>query len=192
MTNRFIRRKIYFMPKSFQGKYIFFNFFISIACVAIFTVIFSYLSAGSTSIVYEEYNLKVGSTPTILINQILMSNWLFIITGGTLAGIVTMFLMHRIAGPFYRFNVTLKKMICGDFTDRIILRKNDEGKNIAEKFNSINNFISEKIGELKAENEAAEKSIKKLEKKYGADHDIEELSSITERLKESLNQFKIK
>lgn len=192
MTNRFIRRKIYFMPKSFQGKYIFYNFFISIACVAIFTVIFSYLSAGSTSIVYEEYNLKVGSTPTILINQILMSNWLFIIIGGTLAGIVTMFLMHRIAGPFYRFNVTLKKMICGDFTDRIILRKNDEGKNLADKFNSINNFISEKIGELKAENESAEKRIKNLEKKYGADHDITELSSITERLKESLNQFKTK
>lgn len=190
MLNKIIRRKIYFMPKSFQGKYIFFNFLISIACVAVFTLIFSYMSSGSTSIVYDDYNLKVGATPAILIRHILLSNWLFILIGGTSAGVVTMFLMHRIAGPFYRFNMTLRRMIDGDFTDRIILRKYDEGKNIADKLNNINEFISKTINSIKEANEAAEKNIKKLEIKYGEDNDLQEISDSIEKLKATLNQFK--
>lgn len=191
MLSKILRRKIYFMPKSFQGKYIFYFFLTSIFCVSLFTIIFSFVSAGSTSIVYDNYNLRVGATPTILIKHILISNWVLIVVGGTITGLVTMLLMHRIAGPFYRFNLILKKMIIGDFTDRLVLRKHDEGKIIADKFNEINELLSQKINEIRCLSEDIHKNIKNLEKKYNEDEDIKIIGDSIDKIKKTVGQFKI-
>jgi hypothetical protein len=45
----------------------------------------------------------------------------------TLAGVFlyTLFVSHRIAGPIYRINVTLKKMLASEYPDRVTLRDGD-------------------------------------------------------------------
>lgn len=191
MLSKLLRRKIYFMPKSFQGKYIFYFFIISIFCVALFTVIFSLISAGSTSIVYDNYNVRVGATPAILIKQILLSNWFFIVLGGAVTGIITMVLMHRIAGPFYRFNLILKKMIAGDFTERLVLRKYDEGKIIASKFNEVNEMLSKKLHDIKYLSNDIDKSIKSIEKKYSEDDDIKTVVDRIYKIKKTVDSFRL-
>ncbi|WP_027358844.1 hypothetical protein [Desulforegula conservatrix] len=191
MISKLLRRKIYFMPKSFQGKYIFYFFIISIFCVALFTVIFSLISSGSTSIIYENYNVRVGATPTILIKQILLSNWFFIVLGGAFTGIVTMILMHRIAGPFYRFNLILKKMIAGDFTERLVLRKYDEGKIIADKFNEVNEMLSKSLYDIRCLSNDIEISIKNIEKKYNEDEDIKTLVDRIGKIKKTVDSFRL-
>lgn len=190
MIKNIIRRKIYFMPKSFQGKYIFYYFLLSVLCVAVFTIIFGLVSAGSTSIVYDNYNLKVGATPVILIRHILVSNWVFILVGGIIIGIVTMFLMHRIAGPFYRFNMILKKMINGDFTGTIVLRKHDEGKAIADKFNELNRFLAENMNNIKLLSKSIEDNMKMLEDKYSQDETLKKVSDCNSRISGIVCSFK--
>lgn len=190
MIKNIIRRRIYFMPKSFQGKYIFYYFLLSVLCVAVFTIIFGLVSAGSTSIVYDNYNLKVGATPVILIRHILVSNWVFILVGGIIIGIVTMFLMHRIAGPFYRFNMILKKMINGDFTGMIVLRKHDEGKAIADKFNELNRFLAENMNNIKLLSKSIEDSMKMLEDKYRQDETLKKVSDDNSRISGIVCRFK--
>lgn len=186
-----IRRKNYFMPKSFQGKYIFYFFLISVFCVFLFSVIFSYMAAGSTSIVYDKYNFRVGATPAILIKQILLSNWAFILFGGVVTSLVTMLLMHRITGPLYRFDMALDKMLNGDFTGRITLRKYDEGKDIAVKFNEINDLLSLKINDIIKLNESSEKNIGILQAKYKGDNDVDKLAGDLNQIMLKLRQFKI-
>lgn len=190
MIKNIIRRRIYFMPKSFQGKYIFYYFLLSVLCVAVFTIIFGLVSAGSTSIVYDNYNLKVGATPVILIRHILVSNWVFILVGGIIIGIVTMFLMHRIAGPFYRFNMILKKMINGDFTGMIVLRKHDEGKAIADKFNELNRFLAENMNNIKLLSKNIEDSMKMLEDKYRQDETLKKVSDDNSKISGIVCRFK--
>lgn len=186
-----IRRKSYFMPKSFQGKYIFYFFLVSVFCVFLFTIIFSYMAAGSTSIVYDKYNFRVGATPAILIKQILLSNWAFILFGGVVTSFVTMLLMHRITGPLYRFDMILDKMIKYDFTEQINLRKHDEGKALASKFNEINKLLSSEINEMKELNKASEKCIGILLEKYKDDDDIKKLANSLDKTMLTLRQFKI-
>lgn len=46
-------------------------------------------------------------------------------------------LSHRIAGPLYRIELTLDKLIQGQDVQQIRLRKNDELKELAEKINKL-------------------------------------------------------
>jgi len=48
---------------------------------------------------------------------------------------------HRIAGPIYRFEQTLDKLIQGEDTEYIHLRKGDELNGLAEKLNELIRII---------------------------------------------------
>lgn len=61
----------------------------------------------------------------------------------------SIFLSHRIAGPLYRFHVTLEELQKGNLTTRIRLRKGDEGKFIAEDFNRALTILEDHIVRLK-------------------------------------------
>ena len=56
---------------------------------------------------------------------------------------------HRVAGPAYRINQSVKKMLEGRFGFKIILRKNDEFKPIAKNLENLSMLIAEKTDGLK-------------------------------------------
>lgn len=142
------KRRNFFINKEFQGKYIF-NAFLLLALGSIlFAMIFSFFSSNTLSIVYDNYHLKLGTTPGILLNRILSSQWLFIVIGGIGITILTLFLTHRIAGPFFRFEKTLENMTAKDLSSRITLRPKDEGKELALKINNFNEMISSKLNDI--------------------------------------------
>lgn len=136
------KRRRFFIDREFQGRYIF-NAFIAVAAGSVlFALIFSFFSSNTLSIVYEDYHLRLGATPGMLLERIFSAQWLFIVLGGLAVMLITLFLSHRIAGPFYRFEQTFGRMIAGDLSERIKLRKNDEGQALSEKINEFNEKIS--------------------------------------------------
>ncbi|OQY52995.1 MAG: chemotaxis protein [Desulfobacteraceae bacterium 4572_89] len=145
------KRRNYFIDKEFQGKTIF-NYFILLALGSIlFVGIFSFFSSNTLSIVYDNYHLRLGTTPGILFKKILSTQWLFIVIGGIAVIFITMRLTHRVAGPFFRFEKSLDEMIEHDISNKIVLRQKDEGKDLALKINRFNSGLSEQltlIGEL--------------------------------------------
>ena len=143
-----IKRRNYFINKELQGKYIF-KYFLLVALGSIlFSGIFSFFSSNTLSIVYDNYHLKIGTTPGILLTKILSTQWFFIVIGGAGTIIFTLFLTHRIAGPFYRFEKTLDAMNKKDMSRIIILRKKDEGKELAEKINNFNRMLSSDLTQI--------------------------------------------
>jgi methyl-accepting chemotaxis protein len=139
------KRRNYFINKEFQGRYIFNYFLLVIIGSLLFIGVFSFFSSNTLSIVYDNYHLQLGVTPGILFKKILSTQWLFIVFGGGLVVIVTLFLTHRIAGPFYRFEKSLDEMIEGDISNKIILRQKDEGKDLAQKINAFNYILGDKL-----------------------------------------------
>ena len=143
-----IKRRNYFINKELQGKYIF-KYFLLVALGSIlFSGIFSFFSSNTLSIVYDNYHLKIGTTPGILLSKILSTQWFFIVIGGAGTIVFTLFLTHRIAGPFYRFEKTLDAMNKKDMSQVIVLRKKDEGKELAEKINNFNRMLSSDLNEM--------------------------------------------
>jgi methyl-accepting chemotaxis protein len=149
-TAQRIRRRNYFINKEFQGRAIFQYFLLVLAGSILFTVIFSLFSQSSLSIVYDNYHLELGTTPEILLEKIFSTQWAFIVIGGIFMAVITLFLSHRVAGPFYRFEKSLDAMIEGDISGSIHLRKKDEGKTIARKLNDFNAMVAARLAALES------------------------------------------
>ena len=144
------RRRNFFIKKEFQGKYIFSFFIFVLAGAALFTTVFGLLSADTLTITYKGSDLQIGRTPVVLLKEIVKTNWIFIVAGGFLVVIASIFLTHRVAGPLFRFEKTLEEMKKGNFTPEIRLRSKDEAKELARMFNEFNTTISLQLKEVRA------------------------------------------
>ena len=148
MSPQRIRRRHYFINKEFQGKSIFNYFLLVLAGSVLFSLIFSLFSSSTLSIVYDNYHLELGTTPEILLEKLFSTQWFFIVIGGLIIALITLFLTHRVAGPFYRFEKSLEAMKDGDISGNINLRKKDEGKTIAEQLNAFNAMLAKRLTDL--------------------------------------------
>ncbi len=156
------KRKIYFINKDLQGKLIFQYFMLLALGSILFIGIFSIFSSSTLSIVYEDYQLHLGTTPGILFRKILSTQWMFIVLGGLAICMITLRLSHRVAGPFYRFEKMLDDMNQGDFSKPIVLRKKDEGKDLAQKMNDFNSMISRDFSMIQESNSQVAVSVRQL------------------------------
>ena len=143
------RRRNYFIKKDLQGKYIFIFFIFMIAGSYLFTVIFGLMSSDSLTMVYQDHNLHLGKTPVVLLKELLRAHWIFIVTGGFLVVLASVFLTHRFAGPLYRFERSIEEMTRGNFNFEIRLRSRDEAKELAEMLNGFNTEISSRLREAR-------------------------------------------
>lgn len=77
---------------------------------------------------------------------------------------MTIFFSHKLAGPVYRFEMSMHKILNGDYTDKIHLRKGDEMQNLAGLINEVNERTSELLKNIKdaKTDEDREKIFKKL------------------------------
>ncbi len=184
------KRKIYFINKELQGKMIF-QYFILLALGSIlFIGIFSIFSSSTLSIVYEDYQLQLGTTPGILFRKILSTQWLFIVLGGLAICMITLRLSHRVAGPFYRFEKMLDEMINKDLSTPVILREKDEGKELAKKINTFNSVLSKDFSLLYEYNSQIGVSVRQLTavlEKTSVVADSKEIKSLVESIKQGQN-----
>ena len=109
---------------------------------------FSFFSSNTLSIVYDDYRLQLGTTPGILMDKFLSTQWLFIVIGGMVMIFITMLLTHRIAGPFFRYEKTLDEMMAKNLAYQIFLRKNDDGKELGIQINAFNQMLSSDLHQL--------------------------------------------
>lgn len=184
------KRKLYFVNKELQGKFIF-NYFILLTLGSIlFIAIFSFFSSNTLSIVYENYHLQLGTTPGILFKKILSAQWLFILLGGIVICFITMRLTHRVAGPFYRFEKTVDEMSKGDLSVKIGLREKDEGKELAEKINLFNSRLLQNLNRIQDLNAGIGMSAEKI--KAGLETDRrEDILKLVEHIESNRKEIEV-
>jgi methyl-accepting chemotaxis protein len=56
---------------------------------------------------------------------------------------VSVFLSHRIAGPIYRVRDSIRRVVRGDLSFRVNLRRLDHFKNLARDFNGLMDYLEE-------------------------------------------------
>jgi len=189
------KRRNFFIKKGLQGKYVLSYFIFVMLGVIFFTLIFSMLSMNTLSIVYDDYDLQIGTTPLILLEKILASQWIFMAIFAMLfVVIISILLTHRIAGPMYRFEQAFNEMINGNIGYWIKLRKKDEGKELAEKINRFNDILSEKLKATNRLVDEIDRSLEvfsragKLEEMEGA---LNQAKDVTSRIKGTFSDFKL-
>ncbi|MBI5101441.1 MAG: methyl-accepting chemotaxis protein [Nitrospirae bacterium] len=194
MEKRRWRRRNFFIKKELQGRYIFTYFILVLFGCLLFTVIFSLLSSDTMSITYQDSTLRLGTTPIILLTEILKAQWIFIIIGGFAVVVISMFLTHRFAGPLFRIERSVEAMISGDHSFKITLRSGDEAKELAEMLNIYNAGLSGDVREMRGKAEALRERLAEMTAAGDIKdirQDMAEAVAMTDKLLEKLRTYTI-
>jgi len=163
-ANPFFRRKRYITKKGLQFRYI--GIVFGLAALAslvtgwtVFATGWSFFGEKLASVYPQGRLLYVfRATNIALIRNLLLISPLIFIMG--------LFFSHRIAGPVYRIEKTLREIIKGDLSLRIKLRDGDELIDLADMINSLTENLTKAM--------AADKDILKR-----IDKDLEELKKLS-------------
>lgn len=87
-----------------------------------------------------------------------------------LIGWGTIFISHKVAGPFFRFSKAFDEIEKGDYRTRIFLRKLDEGHPVAQEFNEAMEKTDRLLADLKvlAREKNAPQAVAKIQEKLSA------------------------
>ncbi len=140
MAKKPFKRRNYFINKQVQGIYALF-IIMSVGIISLLvsmeilrTFYNSFGAAGNTSAFFSNIDF-----PFILKVSALL------VLGSLVIGGLSLFASHRIAGPIFRLNKSLKNLASGHFDERITFRKQDYFHEVAENFNHMADFIEKRL-----------------------------------------------
>ena len=92
--------------------------------------------------------------------------WKFALLLGFL-GWGSIFISHKVAGPFFRFSKAFGEVEKGDYRSRVVLRKLDEGRPVAQEFNDALKKTDQLLSDLKAltQEKDASQAVAKIKEK---------------------------
>lgn len=187
------KRRIYFIEKSFQARFIL-KFCVIVACGGLLTIgIIYFFAKQSTTVSFVDSRAVVKSTADFLM-PILLQTVIIVMIFVSLATIaVTLFVSHKMAGPLYRFKEVMDALGEGDFLSDFKIRKPDQLQDFAVAFNDMIKKMREQINTLK---EASQTLQKKLDSISESDvpsqkkANLNELKNISAELNKTISRLK--
>jgi methyl-accepting chemotaxis protein len=143
------RRKIYYIKKEFQMVFII-KFCLLVILGGIVSGAVIYLvSQGSATTVFENSRIRIKSTADFILPAVLLSTAVVTVLVGLASVIVTLYASHKIAGPIYRIEKDLEKVMLGDLRVKFNLRKNDQLQALAIMIEALVANLGDNIKELR-------------------------------------------
>jgi len=144
-----ILRRNHFIKKGFQINFSI-RFLLLIAIEAILLVgLFWYMSHNTLTTGYVGSQLRIENTSSFFMPSMMIANLIVVVIVGIIGLIGLIFISHKIAGPLYRFESSLKEISGGDLTHRISTRKKDQLKDLSDSLNEFTSTIEGKIADIK-------------------------------------------
>jgi methyl-accepting chemotaxis protein len=143
------RRKIYYIKKEFQLTFII-KFCLLVILGAIVSGVVIYLvSQGSATTVFENSRIRIKSTADFILPAVLLSTAVVTVLVGLASVIVTLYASHKIAGPIYRIEKDLEKVMLGDLRVKFNLRKKDQLQALATMIEALVANLGNDIKDLR-------------------------------------------
>lgn len=152
-----MKRKNYLIDKEFQIKFVlrFIAVLLGTIIIAGFITFLIYSNVEKTNLT-ELYSAQLVEMDGSAGYDFYIESWLeltkpliikylsiVLILATLLGALATFFYSHRLAGPVYRFQKQIDLIMKEEYDNKLFLRKNDEFKSLADKFNSLQEFIKD-------------------------------------------------
>jgi methyl-accepting chemotaxis protein len=191
MTGNKNKRKYFFQKQISLYKSIF-SFLLLIGIgTALLSGIYTFFSIKLITYFMGHEGALDPSVSIPLLSRILGSYWFYIITGAALLICLATIFTHRFAGPIYRFEDSLDRMIHNDIYFQIHLRKNDEGKQLAEKINHFNAMLASTIKSIAFLSDEMDKNHLILRKELKQENStLEQAISLNRKIGKTISEYK--
>jgi methyl-accepting chemotaxis protein len=191
------KRRIYFIDKEFQTKYILLTIFLLLTYTFAFIIII--FSPYILTLYFDFYSLseKAEAARTLLILHAKV--WPGIAGIILLFGVLSIFITHKIAGPLYRLKKTISEITNGNLDVRVKLRKGDDLKDLAEHVNMLSEELRTFVNTVKVDYDLLSEYILDLEREIDAKMITEEsgrkiikkVQNSRKNIEATLDKFKI-
>ncbi len=174
-----ILRRNHFIKKGFQ-----INFSVRFLALIVIEAIllgglFWYVSSNTLTTGYVDSQLRIENTSSFFLPSMITYHLLVILIVGIIGALGLIFISHKIAGPLYRFEASLKEISRGDLTHRINTRKNDQLKDLSDSLNGFTSVIDGKVMGLKHNMKDVSEQIEKIQQGLPSE-DQKSISGITD------------
>lgn len=192
-SNMANRRKIYFIEKEFQAKFIL-KFCTLVALGGLLTIgALYFLAMRSTTVAIINSRVVVRSTADFLLPILIQTVVIVVILVGLATIAVTLFVSHKIAGPLYRFKKVLETLGKGDFSANFNIRELDQLKAFADAFNGMITNTRQQLNIMKDNFITLKKKLDSLAESEVSEHKrplLNELKKVAEGLDKIIQYFK--
>jgi len=139
------QRKTHLIKKEFQYKFILKFCLIILAGVIVSTSLLFAFSQDTLTSSFNQSRLVIRSTGYAILPAVVYTNLITLGLVTLAAFIVILYLSHKIAGPIFRFEKELKNIGEGDLTVKIVLREDDQVKDMADSINQMVGRLHQKV-----------------------------------------------
>ncbi len=142
------QRKTHLIKKDFQIKFIVKFCLIVLAGVILSTALLFLFSQDTLTSSFDDSKLVIRKTGSAILPAVVYTN---LITLGVVCIVtifVTLYISHKIAGPMFRFEKEIKTIGQGNLCKKIVLRKQDQVKEMADSLNHMVHSLHDKVYEI--------------------------------------------
>ena len=191
MANQKNKRKFFFQKELSLYKSIFSFLILTGIGTAVLSAMYVLFSIKLLSYTIGSGSGMESVSAIPLMTKLLGNYWFYVILGAALLICLATFFTHRFAGPLYRFEMSLDRMIKNDIGFQINLRKNDEGKQLAEKINQFNTRLASSVKSIVFLSDEVEKIHLLLRKELaGQNNTLEQAIALNRKLKKTISEYK--
>jgi len=178
--NRPYRRSQHFIKKGFQLHFSLRFIILIIVEALLLAGFFWYLSQNTLTTSYQAAELRIESTSSFFFPSLLVVVIAVAVVVGIIALVGMIFISHKIAGPLYRFEESLKEIGQGDLTYRFKLRKADQLSELADNLNRFTTEFEKRVMGMKSAADDAGGLIQRLTSRESAEAAAESEALIQE------------
>lgn len=142
------KRRNFFIKKEFQGNFIIKFILLIFLGIMLSSGIVYYLTVKNLEEAYYRSHIKIASTGEIVYPILLTANIITIGIVIVITIIITLLISHKIAGPLYRIEKSIREIAGGNLSFQIYLRAKDELITLADIFNSMIVKLRERIEKI--------------------------------------------
>lgn len=187
------KRRVYFIEKKFQTKFIL-KFCALVAAGALLTIGILYvLALKSTTVSIVDSRVMVRATSDFLLPILIQTVVIVMILVGLATVAVTLFVSHKIAGPLYHFKKAMEEVKEGDFSLDFRIRSLDQLQSLAETFNAMVGKTRKQVNLIKAKFLLLKERLDSLSQDEVHEHKksvLVELKNISKELEKIIHYFK--
>ena len=155
-----IRRRIVFIEKSFQTRFILKFCLVGLGAMILASVVLYWLSHDTYTVSYQYHHLAMDRTSDAIVPALVGTNVAVFLAMAVVTVYVTLYVSFRIGGPLYRMSQDMAVIGQGQLGKRVRLRQGDQLQKFAEAINDMTGQIEvraralqDRIEELKQQAE---------------------------------------
>lgn len=184
-----IKRRNYFIDRSFQAKFVVIFCLIVFLASALAMGVLLHLSKGSNTVAIENTQVIVKTTADFILPLTFQTILISFILAALACILLTIAFSHKISGPLYRLTKEVDAVQSGDLTRVFKTRGADQLQKFSESLFKMTNTLRCDCADLKARYQSLKSFLESKEFVLSL-QDKEEITRLMDALLEKLNYFK--